>query len=756
MGNGKFTNGRLDFAVTAEFQWTAAEKAEIMQTLQEASNMLYKATGGQVVFGTVELIDDGRNMYNTEILLFDKAGETSGGTNGNFGQVNMFAKINRAYPNRANPDLKQPGIIIHELAHHIWDLGDEYSGPMIRFDINTAVPSRDRKTIPISDPLAANDAYKGHRIHLYFGSTTGFECFVDSSSTTEIILVQDCPDLPTNSRNNYAYRQDVINIKCHPDAQTCIMGDRGRVLFCGQNHAHTPTAQQVKHQMSCEDKIVATPRFTSLTQPFTIPAAAAPAVNFVDLEASRRHVLVFDISGSMSGQKLLYAKQGVKYWIENFSLATDLLSLIAYNQSNRIVLPLSQVSATPGGIAQISTDVDVLRAGGGTNIRDALLEGSAQITSQPGRAFSQVILLLTDGKHNRPARTSLLEALPALRDNRISVISVAIGEPDEVNTDELDELADETHGFSYLVGFSNPMDIESALVDAELLLWGTIIEDTFANFVPSPTAKRYASVIRKLYGNTKAPSLKQLCQMLGHPLPAGRRNSSLSFNTDLFQIRKVPVEKGCVNINFTVNHPADADIDIFLINPSGEIVEPDARSVRKIALSTSHAFIEVRDPMPGTWSVVLFAARLSASPVTRAELTVGAQNLRITVSGGPTKSHFGKGEPVRFTARASFGPNALSGLKVYARIWNSSGQMTRLLLKDQDLLHEDCGFYTATHSRLKKGHYRGVLYLEAPENCLIADGLHLVTHAKSQNSRYNFNLKTGGFRRAIPFYFHRS
>ena len=346
MGNGKFINGKLNFIVSSEYPLTPAEKVAAKTSLQNASNFMFEATGGQVEFGDIYLVDNSFGKVDAEILLINKPGETSGGTRGLFGKPNEFAKINKAYPAPPNtPDIDEPSIIVHELAHHIWDLGDEYAGQLESFVINKLVTSPNLRTIPVLQPFVVNNSLVGHRILLQFNnSLTAFECFVHSNNSTEIVVDRDCPNLPTNSSSNFGYRQDVINIKCHPDPNTCIMGDRGRVFFCGQNHLTTPTDQEIRHHMSCSRKIISTPDFTALSIPFIAPTNAPSPVNFLDLEKAGRYSVVFDISGSMAGEKLEYTKQGVKYWIDNFSLADDYLSLIAYNNANNILLPLTKVS----------------------------------------------------------------------------------------------------------------------------------------------------------------------------------------------------------------------------------------------------------------------------------------------------------------------------------------------------------------------------------------------------------------------------
>ncbi|MDZ4810955.1 MAG: VWA domain-containing protein [Bacteroidota bacterium] len=751
MGNGKFINGKLNFMVTSEYALTATEKTSVKTDLQNASNFMFEATGGQVQFGDVYLVDNSIGKVDAEILLFDTPNALSGGTKGEFGIPNKFARINKGSRNDSS-------VVVHELAHHIWNLGDEYAGPLTSFLINKLVTSPNRSTIPVLQPTVTANSLAGQLALISFGgNNNNIRKTIVSNSVTEIVVDSDFPDLPTNSSESYGWRQD-INIVCSPNNNVCIMHAVGKTLFCDStNHSNSGTDQEVLHHNSCWETIIGNSAFNNLVVPNSAPAIPPDAVNFLDLEKQGRFALVFDISGSMAGEKLEYTKQGVKYWIDNFSLADDFLSLIAYNSANNILLPLTKVSSIPNGTAQLENNVDALLSGGQTNIRDAIIQGVNQITSIPNRSVSQAVLVLTDGKHNRPTGTSLLEAIPTLDANDVKAMTIGIGEPSDVNFDDLDDLAFTTNGLSYLVGFSNPTDIETALAEANLFLTGNIIDSDFTDFVPSPPQKKYSGKISSLYKTKTNPSLKDVCKILENPLKFKDKTFSLPFDEKLFKVKNVLIEKGCLQANFTINYRTDADVDIFLVNPSNELVEINNNNVRKISDADSHKIILVNKPKSGVWKMVLFLKRLSrVAPKTTVNITVGGKNNELSVWGSATKSYYKKGEPLRLKANASLGSNNLSGLKVYADIRNSDGNKITIELKDGDVLTAESGKYSAEFGGLKKGKYKGVIYIEGQSKSILADSLHLVTHSPAKTKSFNFVINSGKFKRAIPFYFQKS
>jgi hypothetical protein len=750
MGNGRVVNGKLNFIVSADFTPSAAEKGVIRDCIQNASNFLYDATGGQVQFGDVYLTDSNSGLVSAEVV-FLQAGDISGGSRGMYGTPNTWLRITR----NGRADFR---VLVHEMAHHVWNLGDEYSGPMQTIQIDKSAPAPNHSTIPVLNGPAANTLVN-QQIIVRFSGSTDVRRRIQSNTSTQIIVDPDYPDLPTNSSIDIAYIQDT-NLGCgRPSASGvsfCIMEDSasaGVTEFCQPNNHNVLqlTDQQVLHNESCWDTIIARPGFGSLTIPTTSPANPPALVNFIDILKENRFALVFDRSLSMSGDKLAYAKEGVRYWIDNSTIASDFLSVIAYNQNNTLLLPMTQVSAIPD-LASIESDVEAVTAAGSTNIRDAIREGVTQITSIANRAVSQAVIVLTDGKHNRPPGTRLTEALPDLLDNGVKAVTIAIGDGSGVDASDLDQVAFESGGIMQLVGLSNPIDVETALIEVSMYLSGALADSNSFDFVPAPeTYKKAASLVDPLYKRKKPPNFMDVMSVLQINNSQPSTRGAFRPYQPLFRSDAVYVERGCERVNFTINYNLQADFDLFLIDPGGRPVEADGSTVIKVGSRPAHKIVTITNPQPGVWRAVIFAHRLlGGGQKSTVNLSVGVESRRLVTTGGCSKSVVKTTEKVKVYARASW-DSGLTDLKVRAAVRSSSGDSALVVLSDGGALSETAGDYTAEIANLEVGHYKGLIIIEGKAQNVRSDARHRLAH--SHDLRLSARSQAPKFRRVIPFYF---
>jgi len=105
-------------------------------------------------------------------------------------------------------------------------------------------------------------------------------------------------------------------------------------------------------------------------------------------------VLLLDVSGSMSGEPLVHAKQGARGFIEQF-LAGEVylppgvrIGVVAFGSDVTTVMPFDEDPRD--GLAAI----DAISISGSTNMSDAIRTAHSMLASEPGR---RVTLLLTDG-----------------------------------------------------------------------------------------------------------------------------------------------------------------------------------------------------------------------------------------------------------------------------------------------------------------------------------------------------------------------
>jgi Flp pilus assembly protein TadG len=134
-------------------------------------------------------------------------------------------------------------------------------------------------------------------------------------------------------------------------------------------------------------------------------------------------MIVLDRSGSMSGQKLQNAKDGIKAFLGSMDPAINRVGLVAfqprtgtnscatpstntYNSSaaHYLFVPLSDDYAAPAGTLRTSSPlvsaVNCVRAGGSTAYANALDAAQAELDANGREGWLPVIILLSDGAAN--------------------------------------------------------------------------------------------------------------------------------------------------------------------------------------------------------------------------------------------------------------------------------------------------------------------------------------------------------------------
>ena len=103
--------------------------------------------------------------------------------------------------------------------------------------------------------------------------------------------------------------------------------------------------------------------------------------------------LVLDRSGSMAGEKMRTLREAVKNIIDQLT-SDDIVSVVTFESRTQVLVPAQPVLNK----AEIKSQVDKIRDGGGTNMAPGLQEGLNQVRQHhKGERVSRVILL-TDGE----------------------------------------------------------------------------------------------------------------------------------------------------------------------------------------------------------------------------------------------------------------------------------------------------------------------------------------------------------------------
>lgn len=152
-------------------------------------------------------------------------------------------------------------------------------------------------------------------------------------------------------------------------------------------------------------------------------------------------VFVFDVSGSMSGDKIAQAKQALSYCLDNLN-PDDRFNVLSFS-TGVTSFKEKAVSATKKNVKAAQEFVEGLKARGGTNIEEALQNGLGLLddTSRPA-----MLLFLTDGLPTVGEDDELALIKQAAQKNTGHARIFAFGVGDDVNTVLLDRLSDENGG----------------------------------------------------------------------------------------------------------------------------------------------------------------------------------------------------------------------------------------------------------------------------------------------------------------------
>lgn len=174
---------------------------------------------------------------------------------------------------------------------------------------------------------------------------------------------------------------------------------------------------------------------------------AAPKLEIDESEVVTKSMLfVLDRSGSMSGEKIVQAKEALRFSVNNLN-GDDFFNIIDFSSDVR-QFKSSPIIANSANIQEALRYIDGFSANGGTNINDALLTALGQMVEDNR---SNMVIFLTDGQptvgvtDNEAIRQNVKNA--NTHNARLFVFGVGFN----VNTHLLDNLSEDNHGVSTYV-----------------------------------------------------------------------------------------------------------------------------------------------------------------------------------------------------------------------------------------------------------------------------------------------------------------
>lgn len=806
MGTGSLNNetGEFNFVVVADHPWNDGEKDAWKARFIEASRALHEATEGQLRFGQIFMADEAWGLGHAEFVLHDFPA-TAYATYGGYGQLGQSIQL------FADQLTGNPLTIVHEFGHHAFELGDEYSGPVVEdaIDADFPIPAYDNYD-PEEDPepprynvvpllpseLDSQSLQYGYAI-LKFGGVIRRMIVSDSTNPptylghtpTQLTVAGDFGQDPRTANGervfyqpqyNYSYPEypDGIVIRCPglgiDSANYCLMdhyeaepGDEAVTEFCSQGN-HDPdedTSHSDRHGgLSCWEVIqqVMQDKYSfSLAAPN--PAAPGQQTDdspyFFDLEKEARIALVMDRSGSMgTDNKIQGARHGVEMWIDNAHQDDDWLSVIWFNDEPDLRLALAQIDADQ--IDTIKEEVNDVDPGGWTNIRDSLYEAVEQIQSANGRAAVQAIVLLTDGVHNRPFDTEISEAIPTLQDAGIPVYAIALGTPENVDYDALEELTRETGGMILQVGLledneGSPLtpDEQLAYIAIHIFLVNDWLRNGFIQVAGqivggAPPESTFGKAITEVRG--RRLGLKKLAKL--QDLDGIHGFVKKHEHPHVFTVPFL-VEEGASKARVAITHASDQEFHLYLIDPEGKPVDFTASSgATLVAPESPYEIAMAKEPKPGLWHAVVVRAATGAA--THVNCSVGVENRMIVVHADCDRV-VDLDMPVGISAGAVWG-DRLSGLRVTAQLTGPNGSTHTVVLTDETSAEPNSGDYRGVFVPEEYGRYRGTVRIMSRGKAQYAGGMHRVTHAPQEGRKpveLDLHSKAPAFVRRIPIYF---
>ena len=788
MGTGSFNDGKFNFVIAAPHVWESQnEKAEWQARFIEASRALYEASEGQLRFGQIFMADEGWGLGLAEFVVHDFP-STAYATYGGYGHLGLSVQL---FSDNRTGD---PRTIVHEFGHHAFGLGDEYTGPVQQDDIDTEAPLPDPtffNVIPLQP--SENDSQSlqyGYAILQFDGRIE--RLIVQEHTPTQLTVVNAFTQDPRTADNgrifyqpqyNYTYPQfpDGILIRCRgngiQNANYCLMeryrtesGTEDVTEFCSQGN-HDPDHDTSHHEqhggLSCWQVIqqVMQDRYgVSLTAPN--PAQDGQQTDdvpfFFDLVKEARIALVMDRSGSMGqDNKIQGARFGIEQWITGVHQDTDWLSVIWFNEDYEVKLALDQIdpSQTDSIIDQVN-DVD---PGGWTNIKESLLEAVDQIQSRDGRAAVQAIVLLTDGIHNRPEGTTIDEAIPTLQDAGIPVYVIALGTPENVDYDALEELVAETGGFINPVGLAEdadgntlPPDQQNAVIAIHIFVMNNLLRNGLVNVgnqtvAGAPPGSAFGKLINDADARGKRLTLKDLVKLNGLEDISGlvkKHRHPYAFTVPFL------VEDGASTARFAITYEQKQKFHLSLVDPEGNPLDFSASADTALIApeKSPYATAIVKNPKRGLWHAVI--ARASTGAATRVNYSAGVENRMIVVHADCDRE-VAVGMPTRISASAVWG-DRLSGLSVTARLTGPDGSTHSIVLGDETSEEPNSGDYRGVFTPERHGRYVGEVRIVSTGRAQNAGSIHRAVHApqmKDEAAQYDMRSKAPGFVRRIPIYF---
>lgn len=263
-------------------------------------------------------------------------------------------------------------------------------------------------------------------------------------------------------------------------------------------------------------------------------------------------VFVFDISGSMDGEKIAQAKQSLKHAISRLN-EEDRFGLVVFSDLIRDfkpgLMPVSELNKD-----ELNSFIEGLEAGGSTDINQALLRGLEYFDE--GAALPQrlkIIVFLTDGEPTAGETDPAQIAKNVSEANKLGARLFVFGVGYDVNAILLDRLSEENGGFSTYVEPGE--SIEHEIAQFYDRVGAPLLTDLLLNFGALKVYDLYPQKLPDLFkgsqiqlvGRYSAPGVERVILgghdpgdfAFGFDMTLPQENTNYSFIPRLWASRKI-------------------------------------------------------------------------------------------------------------------------------------------------------------------------------------------------------------------------
>ena len=222
-------------------------------------------------------------------------------------------------------------------------------------------------------------------------------------------------------------------------------------------------------------------------------------VNFdnlgIEIDSKIDLVCVIDISGSMSGQKMQYVQQTMKGLL-GFLGNGHRLAIVTFNQTSKTVMNFKRVNAA--NMSNINKTINLLRAGGGTNITAGVHEAQRLLGNRKSKNHTSCIFLLSDGQHcSGPINMDILYKGDTQR-TKCEYTLTSFGYGDDHDAKLMQEMSEKKGGNYYFV--NDISKVEDCFADSLAMVTSILGQNLRATLRLNPTRLFPEIRFEKTYG----------------------------------------------------------------------------------------------------------------------------------------------------------------------------------------------------------------------------------------------------------------